>query len=430
MSFDAGAITSTLGIDVSPFAQGMLQANAIMSVFPQSVTNFLANPLLGLIGLAKDAAAALKNVFMSVGKAADDMGEAADRAGVSVEFLSTVGQVAKDSGSSVQGLGEALKFLGNNAADAAAGNEAAIKAFASIGVEFADASGKIKPAEQLFYQVADAIKGLESPALKTQAAMNLMGRGGTEMIPTLNQGSEAIKAMAADIEKLGGGFTTAEADAGDKFGKLTTLLEAGWAGVRKAFAAPILASLGENFDQAKETLMNFFGTVQKFVGSFMEAMAPVGRVLMEGFQVVMDSVAPLLQSLAPLIKGIADLVSGILGPAFDALRPILDALAAALKAIFDIVGPILSGIGSIVRGISEAIGLSKPEAEKEAARAKAAAAKKASVNIEKIQVEAIDTAEASSQIAGKIRAPIQQAIRRQTMQLDAAGKAELVLRNL
>ncbi|QOV90883.1 tape measure protein [Humisphaera borealis] len=52
MSFDAGAATSTLGLNVAPFRQGMLEATAIAQTFPPVVTAFLANPLLGVAALA------------------------------------------------------------------------------------------------------------------------------------------------------------------------------------------------------------------------------------------------------------------------------------------------------------------------------------------------------------------------------------------
>src|SRR5438045_4338307 len=98
MSFDAGSAVSKLDLDNSGFMRGMLQAQTVSQLFPATVTNFLANPLLGLIGIAKDASEAIVGAFTSVARAADNAGEAAEQAGVSVQFLTSVGQVAKDAG--------------------------------------------------------------------------------------------------------------------------------------------------------------------------------------------------------------------------------------------------------------------------------------------------------------------------------------------
>jgi tape measure domain-containing protein len=62
MSFNAGSITSTLGLDTDPFARGMLRAQGIMSVFPQSVTTFMANPLLGVLNLTREIGGAFTDM--------------------------------------------------------------------------------------------------------------------------------------------------------------------------------------------------------------------------------------------------------------------------------------------------------------------------------------------------------------------------------
>src|SRR5213593_304346 len=115
--FNAGSIVGDLKLDISDWTRGMMQVNSMASLFPAVVTNFMANPLLGLIGIAKDAASAFTSAFTDIAHAADNAGESAERVGVSVGFLTGVGAVAKDAGASMQSLGDALKFLNNNAAD-------------------------------------------------------------------------------------------------------------------------------------------------------------------------------------------------------------------------------------------------------------------------------------------------------------------------
>src|SRR5689334_22198726 len=121
MPFDGGSIISKLGLDTSGFAQGMLQATSISQLFPATVTNFLANPLLGLAGIAKSAASAIASAFADVVNAADNAGDSAAKLGVSVGFLTAYGRAAADAGSSAEGFADSLKFINNNAADAASG---------------------------------------------------------------------------------------------------------------------------------------------------------------------------------------------------------------------------------------------------------------------------------------------------------------------
>lgn len=66
MAFDAGSVLAQLKLDSGGFTRGLLQAEALMSLFPSQVTNFLASPLLGFIGLAQDAGRALTG-FLGTG---------------------------------------------------------------------------------------------------------------------------------------------------------------------------------------------------------------------------------------------------------------------------------------------------------------------------------------------------------------------------
>src|SRR5688572_27671777 len=104
MAFDAGSIIGKMSMDISGWSRGFMQATSIAQIFPATVSNFIANPLLGLIGLAKDAGSAFTSAFSEIASSADNAGEAAEKVGVSVGFLTGVGAVAKDAGASMQSL--------------------------------------------------------------------------------------------------------------------------------------------------------------------------------------------------------------------------------------------------------------------------------------------------------------------------------------
>jgi putative effector of murein hydrolase len=52
-SFVAGSITSGLKFDVSEYVGGKMKVNSIAQLFPAVVTNFMASPLLGVVGILK-----------------------------------------------------------------------------------------------------------------------------------------------------------------------------------------------------------------------------------------------------------------------------------------------------------------------------------------------------------------------------------------
>jgi hypothetical protein len=436
MSFDAGAITSKLGLDVSGFSKGMLEANSIASIFPQTVTNFMANPMLGFLGVVKSVFSQAKQIvegftlgvkgaFLELAHEADNLGEAAEKVGVSVGFLSGVGTVASDAGASLESLGEAMKFLNNNAADAASGNAVTAKAFADLGMSVRDAAGNLKSGETLFFEVADAIKELPTAAQRTQAAMNLLGRGGTDLIPVLKQGSAAIKAQVEDFKKLGAVMTDELAAAGDKWGQLETVAGAAWKGIKAAVAEPILTFVAEHFEEIKATIMDVATEIRR---SLQEV---------DWQQFLGDGLA-LFKQLAQTLKGIewGAVTQGLLFIA-DALVKLTTGLVKGMEALGKFIGLVkeakqLLSLGGGGGGDSGGLGsvptMKTPwnpvydQVDHTGSRRTAGF----TYGPVTVNVPPFDTNAASSEIAAKIQTPLREQVQRQQRTYEAGIRAELV----
>ena len=180
MSFDAGAIVGKLNLDLSNFTAGVAEAAAGAAGFP-AIGELMAGALKGVTGAAIEMGNKLREIFTDVAHHARAMGSEAEKAGVSVEFLSTVGKVAP----SVEALSDSLKFLGKNLAETAEGGPQAEKMaaiFGKVGISMGDLKSAManNDLEGLFFKAADGMKGLGSSAEKTRVAMELFGRGGTE----------------------------------------------------------------------------------------------------------------------------------------------------------------------------------------------------------------------------------------------------------
>ena len=60
-------------------------------------------------------------------------------------------------------------------------------------------------------RIADEVKGMKDPAERAQYAMTKFGKSGQELIPLLSGGSEALRKMAEENERLGGSFSRIDA---------------------------------------------------------------------------------------------------------------------------------------------------------------------------------------------------------------------------
>lgn len=347
MSFQAGSVTSSLGLDVSPFAQGMLQAQSLMSIFPQHVTNFLANPMLGFIGVLQSATRALVGFFNEGTARADKFNDVADSIGVPVEQLTSLGKVAEQAGSSTDAVADAFKFLGKNASEAAAGSATAMAAFQRLGISSKTVGANLGDLDKLMMMVADGLKGMEA-ADRTAASMDLLGRSGTDLIPTLKQGSAAIQEQREWFASWGAVVTQKAAESADRFGDAMGKISAAWEGLKQYFSDEVRVKLVEKLeefvvwlDAHKAQIKDFASTAAEWIVWGFEKAAQAVDFLKEHF----------LAFAAILTGGV--LLGGIAATiiALGALAAAYDRLAASIAR----AGAAQGGFAGGMKGLGTAI---------------------------------------------------------------------------
>jgi hypothetical protein len=346
MAFDAGAVKSTLGIDLSPFAAGMLQATAIAKLFPEAVTDFLANPLLGLADIAEKATDAIKDAFTDVSQSAHELGLQAQRAGVSAEFLEDIGNAATESGVGVDDLSHSFAFLNRNAADARQGNDAAMQSFTRLGVSLYDAAGHAKHSQQLFLDVADAIARLKGTGLDTQGAMDLLSRQGIDMLPLLYQGSAGINQLAQTIAKANGGMSEDMVSIADKSVLLGHIWDQVWEGVRRAVATPVLEVVAAHADELQHAAIAAGDAMREGIGRAFAFVSDHAPRVSFGF----DSIS---MAIGHAVSFMRDHAAAFIGAITPIVSPLLWSAGASAFAIFGgtvaaVFGTILSPLGLAV----------------------------------------------------------------------------------
>jgi len=120
----------------------------------------------------------------------DHLHDLAIKTGIGVDTLSSLKTAAELGGLSFEGFEKGLKKFTVNIAEAAAGSEKQQNAFKAIGVSLADL--KTKSPDEILGKVADKFAATENPAVKAAIAVRLFGKAGVDLIPLLNEGSEAI----------------------------------------------------------------------------------------------------------------------------------------------------------------------------------------------------------------------------------------------
>jgi hypothetical protein len=150
------------------------------------------------------------------------------------------------SGSSAQEFNNAFTKFTRNVAEAA--DEAtgpAAEAFKNLGIEIKDAAGEARKPIELLDSVADALAGMQDPAKRTSAVMDLFGRAGAKLLPLFDEGSEGIAKLRKEVEELGFGFDDAFLDGAQEVNDNLDRLKMGIKGVAIQAIGPLLPELVE-----------------------------------------------------------------------------------------------------------------------------------------------------------------------------------------
>ena len=170
-----------------------------------------AQRIAGAFGRAFDALTSFKTamaafaggVVVSQIKALVDqiggIGEEAARLGVTSAEFQRLDVLAQQNATSVSALGTAFRVLGNAAAQP---TKETAEAFATLGITVKDASGQIRSRQDLFFETAEALADVSNETTRAALAQDVFGRGATELLPLLSQGSAGIRAQREEISKL------------------------------------------------------------------------------------------------------------------------------------------------------------------------------------------------------------------------------------
>ena len=145
---------------------------------------------------------------------ADSLTKLSDRTSISVEGLQQLDAVAQASGNNVEQIANAVNAMQKRIADGAPGT---VSALGAIGLSI-DEIRAMSPQDQ-FFAIAKGIQAIHDPAKQTQVAMELFGKSGAELLPTLKSDVDALKDSTFQMSE---NAARALDETGDAFGRLKT----------------------------------------------------------------------------------------------------------------------------------------------------------------------------------------------------------------
>ena len=197
--------------------------------------------------LAGLGAALSLGALVAAGKAAidtaDGLDELAQKTGISVEALSTLQRVAEHEGIAVDVFATALRKLSGAMVEAAGGAKEQSDTFSRLGVSVRDASGQLRPTEDVLLDLAEAFAAMPDGAEKSALAVKLFGKTGTDLIPFLNMGRAGIEQLREKFRELGLEISGSTAAAAAKFNDTLFLVSKALQGIAMKVAEAALPAL-------------------------------------------------------------------------------------------------------------------------------------------------------------------------------------------
>lgn len=150
--------------------------------------------------------------------------------------------------------------------------------FERLGISLTDATGKQKGFSELLLEVSDRFKAMPDGVDKTALSLELFGRSGKDLLPVLNRGSEGIKALEKEADRLGLTLDANTISKVDKFIQSQKDLKDSTEAMKiqiGTLTAPVLARFNEKLNDVVTTLTNSEGPLSKVTANVLAFGGPV-----------------------------------------------------------------------------------------------------------------------------------------------------------
>lgn len=199
----------------------------------------------------------------------DTLAKAAKRLDIPVDQLSALKFQANLAGvefeSLASGVGLAMKNIGEFALT---GTGEAAPALKLLGVNLRDSRGHLKGMSDVLPDLAESLERIEDPIKRMFLARQIFGRQGGAIIQLIQQGSDNLRIMREQAERLGAIVTPEQAAAAEALRDGITRIQAAWRGLAHRAVAeygPAIAGQLNRFASLIAAVPEMFGNLTRTI---------------------------------------------------------------------------------------------------------------------------------------------------------------------
>jgi hypothetical protein len=318
-----------LQVNTAELRKGLDEANSRLKEFDEKLKELAGVVEFAELGkMALEAAEALGEFALHGAEVAEQAGKMAAAAGTSVESFSKLSYAAKLNGVSTEDFSAAMSKLNVNIAEAAAGSAKQAALFAALGVSVKDASGQVRPLEQVMGDLSDKLASLGDGASKIDLVKGLMGKGGPQLVQFLNETSAGLQEAGEKAERLGLIISSNTAHAAKEFNDNLITMRAAVDGV----AVRVAGNLAPAMKNLTDELLNSKDGAQA-LKDLADVLTAALRVLTTGAVAVATAFKIFGETLAHNLSALVNAAHGNFAEAFEDLKgSVTDAISAISDA--------------------------------------------------------------------------------------------------
>lgn len=350
-----GALRVVLGLDTGALEDGIKKATSSLGSFGKAVGTIATG--IGLEHAFEKGLEIAKEFFEFVIQGferIDQIGKTAQKTGLDIEQFSGLSVAARLADTDMTSLANTLGKLSKNMADTAKGTGEAQDTFRALGINVTDSSGKLKSAGDVLGEIADKFQSADNGATKVAASITLLGRGGKELIPLLNDGSHGIQEMTEAAKNMGLVISKDTFQATQKFNDNLKLIKLAGEGMINMLIAGLIPALSRWSDVIGDTVKTgdlqravierTISVIKEFVILVNQAIV-ADQLLGQAFNELIRAITsfPDIEASREALNNMNEIIKTMpeaMGKARDEITRLFVVISGGAKATSELAGPL------------------------------------------------------------------------------------------
>lgn len=288
---------------------------------------------------------------VGLGALAVKAGETADRlldlnniTDISTDTLQEYQYVANQAGVNSEALSVSATKLTQKLGTMNGETDPVSKSFKALGISVKDGLGNLKTGEQLMEEALPLLADMENQTERNAISAQLFGGSYKDLAPILGMGSEKIKELREEANKLGLVKTNQDLVDANAFRQQVDQL--------KAIAGSIAFDIGKAIQPLLGVLVP---VIKDLIGLITGALKPVIEALTPVLGRIFDAVGELAGILGTLLADVLGDVASLLEPLGNLLVPIIQAVSKVMKELSPIITEVVTIVVELVNSLLTAL---------------------------------------------------------------------------